>query len=259
MPTPANVRSVSGPQLVQARRTPVSGQSSVAELPDYRRLLRRIIAAYDSLLVRAYCVIRFQIINLNMLHVLSLCLREKRRVLEIGCGFGLFGCYFAAKDNRVEWTGLDLDAGRIDMARKASERLGITNTRFAVADAREHLKLNERFDAIVMMDLLHHIPDEAKRQLLHTVLDRLAPDGVLIIKDVTRRPWWKMAFTWILDVLMTRSFDMWYWNPDEFRKVIDGRFGMETYPIHDWLPYPHIVYMINDMGPRTVDRRKAAS
>jgi 2-polyprenyl-3-methyl-5-hydroxy-6-metoxy-1,4-benzoquinol methylase len=256
MSTPFIGKSSSGPQIVQARRTPVSGQSSVAELPDYRRLLRRIIQAYDSTLVRAYCVIRFQIINLNMLHVLSLCLRGKQRVLEVGCGFGLFGCYFAARDRRVQWTGLDLDAGRIGMARRASERLGLNNTNFSVADAREHLKINERFDAIVMMDLLHHIPDESKRQLLDAVLERLAPDGVLIIKDVTRRPWWKMAFTWILDVLMTRGVDMWYWSPEQFRKVIDGRFGMETYPIHDWLPYPHIVYVINAVQPRA-DRRQA--
>ena len=86
------------------------------------------------------------------------------------------------------------------------------------------------------------------------MLDHLAPDGVLIIKDVTRRPWWKMAFTWILDVLMTRGVDMWYWSPAQFREVIDGRFGMETYPIHDWLPYPHIVYVINAVPPRN-DRR----
>jgi len=255
MQTPAASRKISDPQIVPARRTPVSGQSSVAELPDYRRLLRRIIKAYDSTLVRAYCVIRLQIINLPMLHVLSLCLRGKRRVLEVGCGFGLFGCYFAARDRRVQWTGLDLDAGRIDMARKASERLGLSNTNFSVADAREHLQLSERFDAIVMMDLLHHIPDDAKRQLLDTVLDRLAPDGVLIIKEVTRRPWWKMAFTWILDVLMTRGVDMWYWSPEQFRKVIDGRFGMETYPIHDWLPYPHIVYVINTVQSRNDPRR----
>jgi hypothetical protein len=70
----------------------------IHDLTFHRRLLRRRFAAYDSAIVRAYCVVRFQIINLNMLHVLSLCLRGHRRVLEIGCGFGLFGCYFAARD-----------------------------------------------------------------------------------------------------------------------------------------------------------------
>src|SRR5262245_46154154 len=117
--------------------TPSVSQSIVPDLPAYRRLLRRIIRAYDSIIVRAYCVVRFQIINLNMLHILSLCLRGKSRVLEIGCGFGLFGCYFAARDPRVNWHGLDLNAGRIDMARRAAARLGLTNTHFGVADARE--------------------------------------------------------------------------------------------------------------------------
>jgi 2-polyprenyl-3-methyl-5-hydroxy-6-metoxy-1,4-benzoquinol methylase len=218
--------------------------NSVPDLPAYRRLLRRIIRAYDSTIVRAYCVLRFQIINLNMLHILSLCLRGKARVLEVGCGFGLFGCYFAARDARVRWHGLDLNARRIEMARSAAARLGLANTKFAVADARETLQLEERFDAVVMMDLLHHIPDHSKRQLLDAVLSRLAPGGVLIIKDVTRRPRWKMAFTWLLDVAMTQGFDMWYWSPAQFREAIDERFEMEAYPINDWLPYPHIVYVV---------------
>jgi len=223
---------------------PPVDQPTVADLPSYRRLLRRIIRAYDSTIVRTYCVIRFQIINLNMLHIISLCLRGKTRVLEVGCGFGLFGCYFAARDPQRTWLGLDLDAGRIDMARSAAGKLGLTNAKFAVADARETLVLEESFDAVVMMDLLHHIPDDSKRQLLDAVLARLAPGGVLIIKDVTRRPRWKMAFTWILDVLMTRGFEMWYWSPGQFRSAIDERFDIEAYPINDWLPYPHIVYVV---------------
>lgn len=224
---------------------PSVSQSTVPDLSAYRGLLSRIIRAYDSALVRAYSIVRFRIINLNMLHILSLCLRGKPRVLEIGCGFGLFACYFAARDPRVQWHGLDLDSARIDMARRAAARLGLTNTHFAVADARETLELEDGFDAVVMMDLVHHIPDDSKRQLLDAVLSRLAPGGVLIIKDVTRRPRWKMAFTWLLDVLVTRGFDMWYWSPSQFRNAIDDRFAMEAYPINDWLPYPHIVYVVS--------------
>jgi SAM-dependent methyltransferase len=219
--------------------------SSVPDRPAYRRLLNRIIRAYDSTIVRAYCVVRFQIINLNMLHILSLCLRGKSRVLEVGCGFGLFGCYFAARDPRVHWHGLDLSPGRIDMARRAARQLGLPNATFAVADARETLALDDSFDAFVMMDLLHHIPDQSKLQLLDAVLSRLAPGGVLIIKDVTRRPRWRLAFTWLLDVLMTRGFDMWYWSPSQLRNAIDDRFDIEAYPINDWLPYPHIVYLVS--------------
>lgn len=52
-----------------------------------------------------------------------------------------------------------------------------------------------------------------------------------------------MGFTWLLDVLMTRSFDMWYWDPQTYRDAVDPAFDVETYPISDWLPYPHIVYL----------------
>jgi len=220
--------------------------NNVPDLEDYRRLLHRIIRSYESLLVRAYCVIRFQIINLNMLHILSLGLRGRRRVLEVGCGFGLFGCYFSSRDRRVQWHGLDLDTGRIDMARQAAKKLGLSNARFSVADARNVLDVDDEYDAVVMMDLLHHIPDESKRQLLDLVLSRLAPGGVLIVKDVTRRPAWKLFFTWVLDVVMTRGFDMWYWSPEQIRAAIPSRFDVEAYPVQDWLPYPHTVYLVSE-------------
>ena len=226
-------------------------RSSVSDLPAYRRLLRRIIRAYDSRIVQAYCVIRFRIININMLHILSLCLRGKSPVLEIGCGFGLFGCYFTARDPRVQWQGLDLNPRRIDMARRAAARLGLPNASFAVADAREALAIEGRFEAVVMMDLLHHIPDDSKLQLLNAVLTHLAPGGILVIKDVTRRPRWRLAFTWLLDVLMTRGFDMWYWSPSQLRDAIDDRYEIEAFPINDLLPYPHIVYVISRRDDRS--------
>jgi hypothetical protein len=54
-----------------------------------------------------------------------------------------------------------------------------------------------------------------------------------------------MAFTWLLDVLMTRGFDMWYWDRRQFRQAVDPSFALETYPISDWLPYPHVVYLFS--------------
>jgi len=216
---------------------------AVADHHDHRAVLRRIIRAYDVAVVRGYCAARFLIININMLHILTLAMRGKRRILEIGCGFGLFGCYFASRWATVEYHGIDIDAGRIEMARSAAGRLGLTNVRFELGDAAGPLLLDEEYDAVLMIDVLHHLPDPAKQQLLTTVAARLRPNGHLIIKDITRRPAWKMAFTWLLDVAMTLGFDMWYWSPDQVRDAVDPSFMLETFPISDWLPYPHIVYL----------------
>lgn len=47
-----------------------------------------------------------------------------------------------------------------------------------------------------------------------------------------------------LDALMTRGFDMWYWDEQQFHTRLRPHFSrIETYPIADWLPYPHIVYL----------------
>lgn len=209
-----------------------------------RHLLRRIIGAYDSALVRAYCHCRFLIININILHILGLCMKGKMRILDIGCGFGLFGCYFAARYPGIQYHGLDLNENRMKAATLAAQRLGLTNARFECRDARS-LNLHEMYDAVIMIDLMHHLPLEGKRHVFRTVQDHLAPGGCLIIKDVMRRPAYKLFFTWALDVLMTKSFEMWYWNPRDFREAVDPAFSVNLYPISDWLPYPHIVYLFD--------------
>lgn len=230
---------------MSAAPAPLPAAPGIWSVPpyQYRELMRRIIRAYDSPVVRAYSHVRFTIININILHILGLCLRGKRRVLDIGCGFGLFGCYFSAIYPDMAYHGYDVNGGRIDMARLAAQRLGLTNTTFTVGDART-AALPSEYDAIITLDLFHHIDDAAKRRLIEDCAAHLSPGGRLIIKDVTRRPVHKLAFTWALDALMTRSNDMWYWSERTFHDALSRFFvRTDTYPIADWLPYPHIVYL----------------
>ncbi len=218
--------------------------TSINALPyDYKKFLSEIVDVYDSTVIRAYCKARFKIININILQMLGFCLRGKRRILDVGCGFGLFGCYFSAMYPEISYCGYDLNAGRIDQANRAAEKLGLKNVSFNCGDARD-LKIDDEYDAVLMVDLLHHIDDEAKSKLLETCAAHLAPDGRLIIKDVTTHPFPKIAFTWWLDVVMTRGFDMWYWNEKRFYEKLGEHFNrIEMYPIIDWLPYPHVIYL----------------
>jgi 2-polyprenyl-3-methyl-5-hydroxy-6-metoxy-1,4-benzoquinol methylase len=211
---------------------------------DHKKLLTQTIGAYgSSRLVSAYCKVRFKIININILEVLALCLRGRRRVLEVGCGFGLFGCYFSAMFPEIEYCGLDINSARIEAAKEAASRLGLENATFRCTDARE-LHLEDSYDAIMIIDLLHHIDDQSKRSLLATCARHLDDGGRLIIKDINTRPFWRLAFTWALDVGMTRGFDMWYWDEKAFQTALLKHFNrIDAFPIADWLPYPHIVYV----------------
>lgn len=214
---------------------------------DYQKFLSNIVDVYDSTIIRAYCKARFKIININILQMLGLCLRGKRRVLDVGCGFGLFGCYFSAMYPEITYVGYDLNERRVDQANRAAQKLGLNNVQFKVGDARD-LDINDEFDAILMVDLLHHIDDPAKEKLLETCRQHLSEEGRLIVKDVTTHPFPKIFFTWALDVLMTRSFDMWYWSESRFYKTLTPHFNrVEMYPIVDWLPYPHVIYLCENV------------
>lgn len=230
--------------MAQHAMMPTLGRIDSKPVGDsFKERMRHIIGAYDSRIIRAYSYARFTIINVNILNILGLCLRGKQRILDIGCGFGLFGIYLAMQHPEITYRGIDLSRKRVLLARRAARRLGLKNVSFECADARE-LSLDDMFDGILMIDLLHHLDDSAKRALLSQSRSHLAPGGHLVVKDVLTRPFHKIAFTWLLDVLMTRSLDMWYMTESKFAEVLgDDTWRIENYAIQDLLPYPHTVYL----------------
>ena len=51
---------------------------------------KRIIGSYRNLIIRTYCYIRFLIMNMRILEEIEQYLPKTGRVLDVGCGFGLF-------------------------------------------------------------------------------------------------------------------------------------------------------------------------
>src|SRR5205807_7554702 len=100
--------------------------------------------------------------------------------------------------------GVECDVQRILLALRARRHLGLGNVAFALGDART-LRLPDGLDGCYVLDLLHHLPRDAARSLIAHVYEQLRPGGVFIVKDVDTRPRYKMVFTWLLDVLMTRG------------------------------------------------------
>ena len=87
-------------------------------------------------------------------------LPEKGNVLDIGCGFGLFGLYFASTHPDRKVHGFDLNAKRIATANESARRLGMANATFHAEDATKW-QGGEKFDAAYMLDIIHHVPRDA--------------------------------------------------------------------------------------------------
>jgi 2-polyprenyl-3-methyl-5-hydroxy-6-metoxy-1,4-benzoquinol methylase len=79
-------------------------------------------------------------------------------VLDVGCGIGQY-----AKAARGPYLGLDLNPRYIEYARK---RRGGPDREFRAADVTEVHRQGERFDLVLMVDFLHHLPDEVCASIL---------------------------------------------------------------------------------------------
>jgi len=205
--------------------------------------IRSIIRAYDDPVVRAYCWVRFWILRQRFLDEIGQYLPPGGPVLDIGCGFGLFSLYYAATAPQRFLRGIDLDARRIAIARRAAARLGIDNVAYEEGDARR-FKGEGSFAAAYMLDIVHHVPPETVKPLLGELRRCLDRDGILLVKDVDTRPAPKRWFTWALDRAMSPRTPVRYWGAEELTALLEATgFRVRRHLMVDLLPYPHVLYI----------------
>jgi 2-polyprenyl-3-methyl-5-hydroxy-6-metoxy-1,4-benzoquinol methylase len=206
--------------------------------------VRHIIGAYDDPVVRAYCWGRFGILRQRFLDEIGQYLPGDGVVLDIGCGFGLFSLYYAATGPRRFVRGLDLDARRIALARRAAVRLGLDNVAYEVGDARDFKGDGEVVSAAYMLDIVHHVPPASVPSLLRALRRCLPPGGRLLVKDVDDHPAYKRWFTWALDKALAPRAPVHYWSAVALARALDeAGFGTHRHALVDWLPYPHVLHI----------------
>lgn len=106
--------------------------------------------------------------------------RPLGRVLSVGCGDGTFELMLAERADYV--LGVDISPEAIAVAQSTQRQAGSKNTEFRCLSVVD-LDLTERFDTIVCVAFLHHLPEDALGYFLSTAYGRLAPGGILYTQD----------------------------------------------------------------------------
>lgn len=103
--------------------------------------------------------------------------------LDAGCGPGRLALALKQQTGPTgEVHGIDPSTGMIDVARQRASRKGAA-VEFQV-DAIEHLPYPDRtFDSIVTRLVLHHLPEDSKRQGIAELQRVLKPGGTLVIVE----------------------------------------------------------------------------
>lgn len=147
----------------------------------YEALLKELYENYDSVELPpeyAYFVnenLMQLLIRLSRYKFVTRQLRPKDKVLEIGCGSGLGSIFLSQFCHSVY--GLDVKEREIRDAKRISKR---NNLSFIQKDFFEYSS-EDKFDVIVMMDVIEHMDESTGRKMLQKATKHLNPHGILFI------------------------------------------------------------------------------
>lgn len=105
-------------------------------------------------------------------------LKSDHRVLEIGCGIGTLTGLIARRASRGSVLAIDISDKAVEMAR--AHLAGHRHVRFLVSDMST-FAVDERYNFIVLPDVLEHIPEATHERLFGILRAHLAPGGCICI------------------------------------------------------------------------------
>ena len=119
-------------------------------------------------------------------------------VLDLGCGMGLLGQWLREHDHHGDYLGIDHDPRKLAAGRAAAcglqPAIGLHAGDLAMLPPwRGH---------VVLLDVLHYLDHDAQHALLAAAADRLADDGLLLIRSVLRDRSWRCRVTMAAEHLL---------------------------------------------------------
>lgn len=214
--------------------------------PDWKNIRTQILHVLSGKM-QFYARARFRVIPAGFLDDIIQYLPEHGKVIDLGCGFGLFTLAFALARPQCSFIGLDLDDKRIAIAQSIANRLKLTNISFLARDVCEvRDELGSDVDSLIMLDLMHHIPVAPGDRVLEHALALVKPGGIFLVKDCAAHPHWMAYFTYLMDCLTSDGI-VFYRSANNWRETLT-RIGVKNLHIHhqrNSIPYPHILCVGN--------------
>jgi len=128
-------------------------------------------------------------------------LPEEGRLLEVGCGHGLFSNEAVLRHPGLEVLGVDPAEDKVRWAQATvGERAGV---RFRLGTLESDVP-EEAFDAVAVLDVLYLVPFASWPAFLDACFVRLRPGGRLLLKEVDLEPRWKFWRCYLQEIASVR-------------------------------------------------------
>ncbi len=169
------------------------------------------------------------------------------RILDLGCGHGLFSALMAVSSRDRSILGVDPSPAKTAVAEALMARL--PNVRFyqgGIDDVTEG-----GLDAVTIIDVLYLLPRDEKVRILRRTRELLAPDGRLILKTNDTHPTWKYQVAKLQEKLMTGLHltmghgDLHFVGCQEQAGLLEeaGFRQVDVEHLDSRTPYPHTLFI----------------
>ncbi len=139
---------------------------------------RRTILRYRHLAAHPRVFTRFKIMMDPMFEELHRYVQNPRRIIDIGCGYGIPATWLLEIYPQARVFGLEPDEHRVLVASYAIGKRGNVQ----VGRAPDLPEFEGSVDYVLMLDMLHLINDEELRLVLQRIYEKLEAGGTLLIR-----------------------------------------------------------------------------
>jgi cyclopropane fatty-acyl-phospholipid synthase-like methyltransferase len=106
-------------------------------------------------------------------------IKEKSKILEVGCGLGAESIFLAARGMNV--TAMDLSEDAIEKCKKISEVYSL-NINWMVHDLLGEELFDEEFDIITDQGCFHHMHEDEREIYANRIYKYLKPGGMIVLR-----------------------------------------------------------------------------
>ncbi len=146
-----------------------------------------------------------------------------KTIVDIGCGYGVPGCWCLEQFENAHLYGIDPDLERVRVASIAAGTRGTITDGFAPAMP----DIPHNADIILVLDMLHYLDDETASTLFQKSF-RILEDNGLIITRYVSKPAMAPSWSWRLEDFRVRlsGKTAYYRTPEQMAKLL-GNSGFD--------------------------------
>jgi SAM-dependent methyltransferase len=143
-----------------------------------REHIKHTVLRYRHLPAYPRVFARMKMIIDPMFKELDKYVQNPRRIIDIGCGYGVPATWLLEIYQQAEVYGLEPDEERVLIASRAIGSRG----RAEVGRAPDLPEVAGNVDYVLMLDMLHLIDDKEVQIVFQRIYEKLSPDGTLLIR-----------------------------------------------------------------------------